>query len=116
MNESRDELHILAPRETKPKLDYVYREVQRASGGRFTRREALGLAGLAILAAACGKTNTTSSGGSTSAPGVTSSKNPLTGAPLEDHLEIYNWQEYDDPSTYTKFKKLPDEAKAGLTI
>jgi spermidine/putrescine transport system substrate-binding protein len=116
MTEHRDELHILAPRETKPKLDYLHREVQRAGGTRFTRREALGLAGLAILAAACGKTTTTSSGGTTPPGPASSTANPLTGKPLENHLEIYNWQEYDDPSTYTKFKQLPDEAKAGLTI
>ena len=29
---------------------------------------------------------------------------------------IYNWSEYDDPSTYKKFKALPDEAPAGLKI
>ena len=27
---------------------------------------------------------------------------------------IYNWSQYDDPSTYKKFKALPDEAAAGL--
>ena len=38
------------------------------------------------------------------------------GKPLEDHLEIYNWSQYDDPSTYKKFEALPDEAAAGLKI
>ena len=114
------QLNLLAPREVKPKMDYLHREVEDAAGTRFTRREALGLAGLALLAAACGTASTTGSsnaggGGTTSGPGATSA-NPLTGKPLEDHLEIYNWQEYDDPSTYTKFKALPDIKSAGLTL
>jgi spermidine/putrescine transport system substrate-binding protein len=40
----------------------------------------------------------------------------LAGKPLENHLEIFNWSEYDDPSTYKKFMALPDESKAGLKI
>jgi spermidine/putrescine transport system substrate-binding protein len=116
MNSSHDELNILAPREMKPKLDYLHREVQRAAGHRINRREALGLGGMAILAAAaaaCGGTTTTTSGGSQNAAGA--GGNPLTHKPLENHLEIYNWSEYDDPSTFTKFAKLPAEAKAGMT-
>jgi spermidine/putrescine transport system substrate-binding protein len=112
MNDNRDGLHILAPREMKPKLDYLHREVQRAAGRRINRREALGLGGMAMLAAAaaaCGASTTTSSGTSSSA------SNPLAGKPLENHLEIYNWSQYDDPSTYTKFLKLPAEAKVGMT-
>ena len=42
--------------------------------------------------------------------------NSLAGKPLENHLEIYNWSQYDDPSTFTKFAKLPAEAKAGMTV
>ncbi len=98
MNEDRDELNILAPRAMKPKLDYLHREVQRAAGRPLTRRQALGLGGMAMLAAACGSTST------------------LAGKPLESHLEIYNWSQYDDPSTFTKFRKLPAEAKAGMTV
>ncbi len=115
MNDNRDELNILAPREMKPKLDYLHREVQRAVGHRINRREALGLGGMAILAAAaaaCGGTTTTTSG-SQSQAGATG--NPLTHKPLESHLEIYNWSQYDDPSTFTKFTKLPAEAKVGMT-
>ena len=111
MNTDDNRLHILAPRAMKPKLDYLHREVQHAAGRPLTRRQALGLGGMAMLAAACGSTSTTSSG---SAPA--SSANPLAGKPLEDHLEIYNWSEYDDPSTFSKFKKLPAEAKAGMTV
>jgi spermidine/putrescine transport system substrate-binding protein len=98
-------MHILAPTQAKPKFDYLAREVRDTPGGvRFTRREALGLAGLALLAAACGSSGSGSGSGSGSS------------AQLENHLEIYNWSEYDDPSTYTKFKKLPAEAKAGMTV
>ena len=111
MNADHDQLNILAPRTIKPKFDYLHREVQRAVGRPLTRRQALGLGGMALFAAACGGTATTQSGSSS-----TSSANALAGKPLENHLEIYNWSEYDDPSTYTKFKKLPAEAKAGLTL
>jgi spermidine/putrescine transport system substrate-binding protein len=111
MNTDDNRLRILAPRAMKPKLDYLHREVQQAAGRPLTRRQALGLGGMAMLAAACGSTSTTTSG---SAPA--SSANPLAGKPLENHLEIYNWSEYDDPSTFSKFKKLPAEAKAGMTV
>jgi spermidine/putrescine transport system substrate-binding protein len=116
MNEDRDQLRILAPRAMKPKLDYLHREVQRAAGRRIDRRQALGLGGMALLAAAaaaCGKTTTTSGGTSASPAG--SAANTLAGKPLENHLEIYNWSQYDDPSTFTKFRNLPAEAKAGMT-
>jgi spermidine/putrescine transport system substrate-binding protein len=116
MNEDRDQLRILAPRAMKPKLDYLHREVQRAAGRSIGRRQALGLGGMALLAAAaaaCGKTTTTSGGASASPAG--SAANTLAGRPLENHLEIYNWSQYDDPSTFTKFRKLPAEAKAGMT-
>src|SRR5215467_1935412 len=116
MNSNHDELNILAPREMKPKFDYLHREVQRAAGRRIDRREALGLGGMAILAAAaaaCGSTTTTTGGGAQNPAGA--GGNPLTHKPLENHLEIYNWSQYDDPSTFTKFTKLPAEAKAGMT-
>jgi spermidine/putrescine transport system substrate-binding protein len=113
MNDNRDELNILAPRDMKPKFDYLHREVQRAAGRRLNRREALGLGGMAIFAAAAAACSTTTTGGSSSAPSGTS--DPLKGKPLENHLEIYNWSQYDDPSTFTKFTKLAAEAKAGLT-
>src|SRR5271166_3047802 len=113
MNED-ESLNILAPREMKPKFDYLHREVQYAAGRPLGRRQALGLGGMAIFAAAvaaCGKASTTTGGSSTSAAGGS-----LTGKPLEHHLEIYNWSQYDDPSTFTKFAKLPAEAKAGMTV
>jgi spermidine/putrescine transport system substrate-binding protein len=116
MNEDRDQLNILAPREMKPKFDYLYREVQRAAGHRIGRREALGLGGMALLAAAaaaCGTTTTATGGAAKSTSGA--GGNPLAGKPLENHLEIYNWSQYDDPSTFTKFTKLAPETAAGLT-
>lgn len=111
MNTDDNRLNILAPRAMKPKFDYLHREVQQAAGRPLTRRQALGLGGMALFAAACGSTSTTPSGSSS-----TGSANPLAGKPLENHLEIYNWSEYDDPSTFSKFKKLPAEAKAGMTV
>jgi spermidine/putrescine transport system substrate-binding protein len=119
MNQNPDELNILAPRAMKPKFDYLHREVQRAAGRHINRREALGLGGMALVAAAaaaCG-TSTTTSGGTSASPAspAGSAANTLAGKPLENHLEIYNWSQYDDPSTYTKFRKLPAEAKAGMT-
>jgi spermidine/putrescine transport system substrate-binding protein len=111
--EPRDELRILAPIESKEKFDYAHREVQRAAGMRISRRHALGLGGLALLAAACGGTTTTSgSGGAT--PSSAASENPLTNAPLENKLEIYNWSQYDDPSTFKKFTQQPEEAAVGM--
>ena len=115
MNRDQDELNILAPREAKPKLDYLHREVQRAAGRPLDRRQALGLGGMALLAAAaaaCGSTSTSGTAKSSSS----GSANPLAGKPLENHLEIYNWSQYDDPSTFTKFSNLPAEKKAGMTV
>ncbi len=114
MNKDQDQLNILAPRTIKPKFDYLHREVQRAAGRPLSRRQALGLGGMALFAAACGSTATTQSG--TSSTSSSASANPLAGKPLESHLEIYNWSQYDDPSTFTKFRKLPAEATAGMTV
>jgi len=110
-----EELKLLAPQGVKPGLDRLHRSVAQAAGRPINRREALGLAGMALLATACGTSTSNATTASTSA-GTTSTANPLTGKPVENHLEIYNWSQYDDPSTYAKFKKLPAEAAAGLTI
>ena len=67
---------------------------------------------LAAAAAACGSTSTSGTAKSSSS----GSANPLAGKPLESHLEIYNWSQYDDPSTFTKFSNLPAEKKAGMTV
>jgi spermidine/putrescine transport system substrate-binding protein len=115
MSTDRDQLNILAPREMKPKFDYLHREVQRAAGRPLDRRQALGLGGMALLAAAAAACGSTSTTGGTPKSSSSGSANPLAGKPLENHLEIYNWSEYDDPSTFTKFAKLPAEAKIGMT-
>jgi spermidine/putrescine transport system substrate-binding protein len=111
MSDDRNQLSILAPAETKSKMDALHRSVERAAGHPMSRRSALGLGGLMLLSA-CGSTST----GQKAAGGTTASSDPLTGKPLENHLEIFNWSEYDDPSTYKKFMALPDESKAGLKI
>jgi spermidine/putrescine transport system substrate-binding protein len=113
-----DDLRILAPAESKPKFDYLHREVQRAAGRRIDRRQALGLGGMAILAAAAAACGGSSGGGSGGGSGSSSSSpsDALAGKPLENHLEIYNWSQYDAPSTFTKFTKLPKEKAAGLTL
>ena len=115
MNEPRPEdLKILAPIESKPKHDYMHREVQRAAGRRISRRHALGLGGMAMLAgvaAACGKKTTTTGGTSPTAGG----SDALAGQPLENHLEIYNWSQYDAKSTFTGFEALPAEKAVGMT-
>ncbi|HET7170633.1 MAG TPA: spermidine/putrescine ABC transporter substrate-binding protein [Gaiellales bacterium] len=106
----RDHLKILAPRSMRPKFDYLHREVQDLAGTPMSRRAALGLGGLAILAAACGGSTNAGGGGN----GASQPADALKGKPVEDQLVIYNWSEYDDPSTYKKFAQLPDEAAAGL--
>ncbi|HEY6397444.1 MAG TPA: spermidine/putrescine ABC transporter substrate-binding protein [Solirubrobacteraceae bacterium] len=111
MTPDRDSLKLLAPATAKPRLDYLQREVQEAAGRRVNRREALGMAGLALLATACG-TSTANTG----SPSSTSGAPSLATRPLETRLEIFNWSQYDDPSTYAKFKKLPAEASAHLSI
>jgi spermidine/putrescine transport system substrate-binding protein len=115
MTDKPETLNLLAPVSTKKKLDGLHRQVEQAAGRRMSRREALGLSGLLLLTAACGSTSTSSggSGGSKTQAGGASS---LKGKPVENHLEIFNWSEYDDPSTYKKFMQLPAEAKAGLKI
>ena len=105
MSDHRDQLNILAPLETKPKMDELHREVERAAGHPLSRRSALGLGGLMLLTrrAAARRPASNATGGSTA------SADTLAGKPLEDHLEIYNWSQYDDPSTYKKFMALPAE-------
>ena len=114
MNTDNNQLNILAPRAMKPKFDYLHREVQYAAGHRISRRQALGIGGLALLAGAAGCSTSTTSGTSKASP--SGAANSLAGKPLENHLEIYTWSEYSDPTTFTKFTKLPAEAQAGMTV
>ena len=113
-DEPRDHLKLLAPRSMRPKFDYLHREVQDLAGTRMSRRAALGLGGLALLTAACGGSTNAGGGGNNGA--ASQPADALKGKPLENSLVIYNWSQYDDPSTYKKFEALPDEAKAGLNI
>jgi len=102
MTEREPNLNILVPNATRPRLDRLERLVRRSGGGRMTRAEALGLGGLALLAAAgCGGKTSTGGGGAGSSSGGTDS---LAGKPMEGNLVIYNWSQYDDPSTYKSFK------------
>jgi spermidine/putrescine transport system substrate-binding protein len=116
MNTDNNHLNILAPRAMKPKFDYLHREVQYAAGRPLSRRQALGLGGLALLAGAAGCSTSTTSGTPSASSSGAASANPLAGKPLENHLEIYTWTEYSDPTTFTKFLKLPAEAQAGMTL
>jgi spermidine/putrescine transport system substrate-binding protein len=74
----------------------------------MTRAEALGLGGLALLAAAgCRGKTSTGGGGAASSSGAGT---PLAGKPMESNLVIHNWPRYDDPSTYRSFKTEHDVA------
>ena len=42
MTDHRDHLKMLAPIESKPKLDALYRDIVRAAGHPLSRRSALG--------------------------------------------------------------------------
>jgi spermidine/putrescine transport system substrate-binding protein len=113
-----DELNILLPIEAKPRLDHLHRKVEAAAGMRLSRREALGLGGMALLglslaAAGCGTTTTGGDAAPAASPGATST---LAGLPMESKLQIYNWVEYDPKSVYKGFTNLPDQKAAGLKI
>ncbi len=112
-----DEFRVLAPEHARSKLEYMKRAVTEPDGFGITRRQLLALGGTAAFvafAAACG-TTTTGGGGSTSTA-VPTATNTLAGKALENQLQIYNWSQYDAPSTYTKFENLPAEKAAGLNI
>jgi spermidine/putrescine-binding protein len=89
MSDDTEGLRILAPPGVKKRLDAIEVAVNRAAGRRVDRRDALGIAGLALLAAG-GLAGT------------------ARGASIENELVIYNWSQYDDPRTYKDFtKKFP---------
>ena len=85
MNQNPDDLRILAPREMKPKLDYLHREVQRAAGRQINRRQALGLGGMAIFAAAAAACGTTSTGGFPQNPPRSPPAGKAPGQPRQDY-------------------------------
>jgi spermidine/putrescine transport system substrate-binding protein len=110
-----DELNVLLPAETKPRLDYMRRAVRDPEGFRISRRQLLALGGTAAFvafAAACGTTTTETP----AASGSASASGALAGKPLENRLQIYNWSQYDAPSTYKKFERLPDEQAVGMDV
>jgi spermidine/putrescine-binding protein len=112
------DLNILVPIEAKPRLDYLHSQVERMAGMRVSRRQALGLGGLAVvaaIAAACGKTTTTTTGSGTTSTGPAGSGDgSLKGQPLESKLEFYNWSQYDAKSTFTGFENQPAEKAVGM--
>jgi spermidine/putrescine transport system substrate-binding protein len=103
MKEELDSLNILAPTSAKPKVEYLTRELYMQAGRRFDRRQLLGMGALAIIAAACGGT-TTSGGGGGGTSASTGPTDTLGNRPIEDELVIFNWSDYNDPSTFSKFK------------
>jgi spermidine/putrescine transport system substrate-binding protein len=102
MKDECDSLNILAHESTKPKVEYLTRELYVQAGRRFDRRQLLGMGALAIIAAACGGTTTSGGGGQPTGTGPSAST--LAGKPIEDELVIYNWSQYNDPSTFSKFR------------
>ena len=118
MTEPRDSLNILAPARVKPKLDYLHRELYRNAAERsgLNRRELLGLGALGLLAAACGGSTNAGGGGGGSTPASSGGGDTLAGKPMEDALVIYNWSEYDSPSTFSKFKAANPNTKVTETF
>jgi spermidine/putrescine transport system substrate-binding protein len=114
MDQSDDELRVLAPASLKPKLDRLARLAQENAlhehGVKVSRRHALGLGGLALLIAGCGG----STGGSSTASGggTATAAGKLAGKPLESDLLIYNFSEYLDPKTRKAFHR----ANPGTTV
>jgi spermidine/putrescine-binding protein len=89
MTPYRDEIRMLAPSSQRKRMDTVAQAAKNTYGGRYTRAELLGLAGLGGLALAL--------------PGRAAAA--VEAAPIENELVIYNWSQYDNPTTYTNFKK-----------
>jgi spermidine/putrescine transport system substrate-binding protein len=106
-------LRLLAPASLKPKMDRLARLSQTAAwrehGVKVSRREAIGLGGLALLIAGCGGST---GGSSTGSAGGTAAASGLKGKPLESDLLIYNFSEYLDPKTRSSFHK----ANPGTTV
>ncbi len=118
MTDPRDSLNILAPARAKPKLDYLHRELYRSAAERsgLNRRELLGLGALGLLAAACGGSTNAGGGGGGSTPASSGGADTLAGKPMESSLVIYNWSEYDSPSTFSKFKAANPNTKVTETF
>jgi spermidine/putrescine transport system substrate-binding protein len=89
MSDDSDDLRILAPPGVKHRLDEIESAVQSVAGRPISRRHALGVAGLSMLAAS----------------GFARGARAADASSIEDQLVIYNWSQYDDPRTYKDFKK-----------
>jgi spermidine/putrescine transport system substrate-binding protein len=113
MKDEFDSLNIIAHESAKPKVEYLTRELYLQAGRKFDRRQLLGMGALAIIAAACG--GTTTSGGGGEGTGTGASGSTLAGKPIEDELVIFNWSQYDDPSTFSKFKAQHPSLKFNRT-
>ena len=100
-------------RETKAKLDELHRAGRTRGRSPDVTTLGAGARWPDAAGAACGSTST-----GTGARQRVDVDAPTRwpGSRWRDHLEIYNWSQYDDPSTYKKFMALPAEAKAGLKI
>ena len=114
---SNDDMNILVPVEAKPRLDYLHREVESAAGFRMTRRQAARVGRHGSAERLPGRLRRKHDDERIPRrPARASTANPLAGKPLENKLQIYNWSQYDAPSTYTKFEHLPAEKAAGLNV
>jgi spermidine/putrescine-binding protein len=99
MNDNQDSVRILAPSSAKPRLDYLTRELYEQAGRVYTRRDLLGAGAMALLAAG------TAGALASRARAAGIDAWPTANKPIEKELVIYNWSQYDDPSTFTKFAK-----------
>ena len=119
-DEQRDpEFRVLAHEHARPKIEYMKRAVRDPEGYGITRRQLLAMGGAAALvgfAAACGASTNQNGGGGAASTASPSASSTLAGKPMENRLQIYNWSQYDAPSTYKKFENLPEPKAAGLTI
>jgi spermidine/putrescine transport system substrate-binding protein len=118
VTDPHDSLNILAPTSAKPKLQYLARQLRRDAAQRsgLSRREVLGLGALGLLAAACGGSTNAGGGGGGGGGGSSGGGDTLAGKPMENALVIYNWSEYDAPSTFNKFKAAHPGTKISETF
>jgi spermidine/putrescine transport system substrate-binding protein len=101
----RDDIEVLVPRSMEPRLERTATLVEAAAGRALTRGEALGIGGLALLAAATGGAATASAAATVSA-----------AEPLEDKLAVYNWAGYEDPKSVKAFRSAHRATKVSMTF
>jgi spermidine/putrescine-binding protein len=106
-----DPLKVLAPASMRTRFARVAAAAQGVAspqGVRMTRAEALGVGGLALLAASCG-----ASTASSPPPTATTS---LAGKPIEDRLVIYDWASYEDPKSVKSFTAEHPHTKISMSF